>query len=366
MASVSLCMIVKNEEKNIRQCLDSVCCLVDEIIVVDTGSTDATSSICSEYGARIIPFTWCDDFAAARNIGIEASSCDWILCMDADENLRLNANGTLQALLEKQNFAVFRIPMIHYYGPEPCGEERSYRSTGIRLFRNTPSFRFTGRIHEHLLLGNMDQDIGFLPDICIRHFGYMDAYLAKKSGRNLYLLLEENKLRPNDPWIFYHLAVEYYHLEEYSVCLDYINKSLAVFLASNQLPPALLYKLKYHLLLNTKNLKAAYNGIDKAVQLYPDYVDLRFYQGLAQYLMDQPDKAIQTFTYCLILGESHPYYLILAGTGSFMALYYIGRCYLQKGKIPMAAEAFRQALDINPEFTQAGQALSDLNDDHTQ
>ncbi len=82
---ISLCMIVKNEEENLGRCLKSVQDLVDEIIVVDTGSTDKTVEIAKEYGAKVHYFKWCNDFSAARNESLKYASKNWILIMDGDD-----------------------------------------------------------------------------------------------------------------------------------------------------------------------------------------------------------------------------------------------------------------------------------------
>lgn len=84
---ISLCMIVKDEEELLPHCLASVQGAVDEMIVVDTGSSDRSPEIARQHGAVVVPFEWCDDFAAARNAGLEQASGDWILFLDADEVL---------------------------------------------------------------------------------------------------------------------------------------------------------------------------------------------------------------------------------------------------------------------------------------
>lgn len=89
MITISLCMIVKNEEPVLARCLDSVASMMDEIIIVDTGSTDRTKEIAAQYTSRIYDFTWCDDFSAARNYAFSLATMDYIYCPDADEYLDL-------------------------------------------------------------------------------------------------------------------------------------------------------------------------------------------------------------------------------------------------------------------------------------
>src|SRR5690348_3827247 len=89
--TISLCMIVKNEEKYLERCLKSVEGVVDEIIIVDTGSTDQTTEIAEKFGAKILRYQWNDDFSSARNYSLKNAKCDWILILDADEELDIQS-----------------------------------------------------------------------------------------------------------------------------------------------------------------------------------------------------------------------------------------------------------------------------------
>ena len=110
---LSVCMIVKNEERFLGQCLASVKDIADELIVIDTGSTDRTIEIAREHGAQVGYFEWCNDFAAARNASIAAATGDWILFLDADEELSLAEKQNLPVLLNSNNVALIRLPLIN-------------------------------------------------------------------------------------------------------------------------------------------------------------------------------------------------------------------------------------------------------------
>ena len=100
--TLSLCMIVKNEEANLGLCLESVKGVADEIIIVDTGSTDRTVEIARRYGAKISSYKWDDDFAAARNVSLQSATSNWIMVLDADEALAEEDRGRLRALLRQE------------------------------------------------------------------------------------------------------------------------------------------------------------------------------------------------------------------------------------------------------------------------
>ena len=110
---LSVCMIVKNEERFLGQCLASVKDIADELIVIDTGSTDRTVEIAREHGAQVGHFEWCNDFAAARNASIAPATGDWILFLDADEELSPAEKQNLPALLDSDNVALIRLPLTN-------------------------------------------------------------------------------------------------------------------------------------------------------------------------------------------------------------------------------------------------------------
>src|SRR3989338_5592832 len=99
--TISLCMITKNEEKYLEQCLNSVKDLVDETIIVDTGSTDKTKEIAKRFNAKVYDFKWADDFSAARNESLKHATKDWILILDADEVMDKEAVKTIKEDLIK-------------------------------------------------------------------------------------------------------------------------------------------------------------------------------------------------------------------------------------------------------------------------
>src|SRR5580658_1936052 len=98
---VSLCMIVRNEEASLRECLASVEGLWNDLVVVDTGSSDGTKAVAVAHGARVFDFPWCDDFSAARNESLRHALGDWVFWMDADDRLRSGSRPKLQGLLSE-------------------------------------------------------------------------------------------------------------------------------------------------------------------------------------------------------------------------------------------------------------------------
>ncbi|MBS4022802.1 MAG: glycosyltransferase family 2 protein [Dethiobacter sp.] len=173
---LSLCMIVKDEAENLPRCLESARDTVDEIIVVDTGSTDNTPEIALRYGARVFHYTWQGDFAAARNYSLDQATGEWILCLDADEELRKGDGVKLRSLLNISGVEGYCFPVVNFYGRH---QGFDYMTDLVcRLFRNRRSYRFQRAIHEQVvdLIAAFAGEASLkTADVQIRHYGYLHS-----------------------------------------------------------------------------------------------------------------------------------------------------------------------------------------------
>ena len=209
IASISLCVIARNEEHCLARCLCSAQQLVDEIIVVDTGSTDHTVRIAIEHGACVFTFDWDDDFAAARNYAISKAQGNWILVLDADEALSLFSREELLAFMKKSPAEgyYFRICSYLDYG-------HTLEDHVVRLFKNKPEYRFAGAIHEQIAgsiqCGNTNTGLAFAP-FTIDHYGYSVKEIVDKHkfDRNTTIIRKALIESPQDPFLHYSLGIEY-------------------------------------------------------------------------------------------------------------------------------------------------------------
>ncbi len=179
-ATVSATLIVRDEERFLGGCLDSLAGRVDEVVVADTGSTDRTREIAREHGARLIEHRWSEDFAAARNAALDAAAGDWILYIDADERVASWDRAALEPILAETR----AIACTVRFRPQ-TGYTR-YREH--RIFRNRPDLRFRGVIHESILpalheIAKRERAIVAASGVAIDHLGY-DGDLAAKHRRN--------------------------------------------------------------------------------------------------------------------------------------------------------------------------------------
>jgi glycosyltransferase involved in cell wall biosynthesis len=220
---VSLTMIVKNEEQNIATCLESVHDLVDEIIVVDTGSTDATKSIAASLGARVFDFPWVDDFAAARNESIRHATRQWVFCLDADDRLDEENRARLRALFSQlpAGNVAYLMKLLCYPSPPV---------TKVQLFRNDPRVRWKYRCGEQICHAVRESG-GELrwSDVVILHTGYHNpTHLSAKAERNLRCYRLENREHPNDPHVLAGIGVQLQNLGQWAEALPYLQESLAL------------------------------------------------------------------------------------------------------------------------------------------
>ncbi|WP_263706287.1 TPR domain-containing glycosyltransferase [Shouchella tritolerans] len=318
--TISLCMIVKNEEAHIEQCLKSVHDIVDEIVIVDTGSTDQTVEICKKYTKNIHSFQWNQNFSEARNESIQRAKSKWILWLDGDEELdRENIDNLKAALSQKKEEAILYVPIINYIG-KSVQEEDAYNIYQPRIFRNGKKLVFQNRIHETLEIPNAGLVEDTL-DVPIKHYGYLDSFKTskKKHDRNLSLLKIELNNEKHSPWVEYHAASEYYNAKNYEKAFHFVNYAILKFIEHGLIPPAIVYRLKYAILIDSNNIDGAWPSINQAILLYPDYVDLYYIKGTVLFHLKKYEEAVEALDQCLKLGEDNHKYLILKGAGSFRA-----------------------------------------------
>jgi glycosyltransferase involved in cell wall biosynthesis len=218
-------MIVKNEEKYLQGCLDSVRGIADEVVLVDTGSTDRTLEIARNYGAKVFHFDWCNDFSAARNFALKNSTGRWVLYLDADERLTEKSRPLLKKIIRQNLKAGYN-----------CIVNSPDRMTGTpnymryqRLFLNSPDIEFRGTIHEQIVESLVEKKYKIInADIEILHLGYNipKEELQVKARRNLDYLLKEIKARPS-AYNAFQLAQTYAVLEEKEKAVEYFEKTLA-------------------------------------------------------------------------------------------------------------------------------------------
>lgn len=205
---ISLCMIVKDEESNLPRCLASVEGVVDDIVVVDTGSSDRTPALAAAAGARVFDIPWPNDFAKARNEAIARARGAWVLVLDADEELDGSFRTGVQACLLATAAAAVRVVVENL---SPAGDvARSTEAPSVRLFRNVPAHRYERSIHEQISPSILRAG-GTIDDAPLRilHHGYTSdlAQGGSRAERNLAMLEAELARCPYDAGLRVHVGL---------------------------------------------------------------------------------------------------------------------------------------------------------------
>lgn len=351
MTRLSLCMIVKNEEKNLPQCLDSVKDVVDELIVMDTGSSDRTVEIAQSYGAKIPTFAWVNDFSAARNVALTHVTGDWVLVLDADEALAPSAVKSIQAAIANPDYLA--VNLIRH----EIGAAQSPYSLVSRLFRRHPQISFNRPYHSliddsviALLKQEKQWQIVDLPEIAILHYGYTTEAIAslnkyERAQQAMEGFLAKN---PNDPYTCSKLGAIYLKTGDPKAGIKLLKRGLK----SNRASIHVLFELHYHLAnayVAQKEWEPAAKHYQKAInQPILEPLKLGAYNNFGSLLQSIGDltNAQQAFEITIKIDPNFS-----------QGYYNLGLIYKAQNQLDMAVDAYQTAIAINPTYADAYQNL---------
>ena len=364
---ISGCLIVKNEEQNLSRCLSSLAPHVDELIVVDTGSNDQTVAIAQSFSAQIFHFDWCDDFSAARNFALAQATGEWILALDADEELVVHQGNWREQLAMNNNCWICSIALS-------SSDDDLTVMEAQRLFRNSSRLRYFGKYHEHLLLDQATPDSGVIQknaDLSLIHYGYALEVLPQKSKMRIPIL--EN-IRQSDGLNFmllwtlsgmYEVTEDWANVES---CYEEAAERLFLALVENEKPsdfrsvPSWLFGLgvKY---LKAEDLDSLHLICQRGIEWCPDFPPLFFLTGLLMKLMGFSLAAQAYFQKCLFFDQTghyskaEPFDLQLIKAKPHFELGHIALSLSQREE---ALSHFRDCLKYDPNYSAAENVLQSL------
>jgi tetratricopeptide (TPR) repeat protein len=348
--SVTACLIVKNEEAHLDRCLKSLEGFADEIVVVDTGSTDRTIDIAVSYGAKIGHFKWCDDFAAARNASLELATGRWALWIDADEEI---APGSLNALREgliRPQFGGYFIRIVNFLSDTSEGSQ--YVHTPVRLFQNLPGVSFQGRIHEQVLpsIAKLGMKTATLSDATLNHYGYRPSEMESKNklDRTISMLEREVKAHPDNAFHWFNLA------NAFSVAGIHDRAEQAA-LKANQFAPsdASYIRETYQILVSAQiglgKFEQALETCDEAEKRGAHSILNEFERGLALFKLYRNEEALQSIDKCFQMDWPEG---LTGDYGIFTHKRHLlkGQILSQMDRYDEALPLFDFALGIDPDF----------------
>ncbi len=357
---VSLCMIVKDEAENLPRCLSSVYGLADEIVIVDTGSADDTRAAAERFGARVFSFAWVDDFSSARNYSLEQAGGEWVLVMDADEELAPGSAILLRPFLQRRDVEGLFITMVNFHGENAGTDLETYLY--LKIFRNRSCYRYTRPLHEQLL--GIPADLkGFLavPEARCLHYGYLSQYEQKKdkSNRNFGIIRAEIERSP-DAFNYLSLAQEYFRAGRLEEAVKAALESCRL-LDKRAYYGAKLYKLLGTGYCQLERYREALEVCREGVIHYPDYPDLVYLLGAACLGLERYAQAVGFFRQCLAMGSlASPLLMRDQAYTGYRAYLALGQAYFSLGKVEDAIECYRRALGLNPDCLSAAERVEEL------
>ncbi len=364
---VSLCMIARNEERFLPECLARAQQAVDEIVLVDTGSTDRTIAIAESFGAKVLQVPWSDDFSAPRNVGLEAATGDWVLVLDADEFLQPGSCERIRDLVQNPKVLGYHLHFVNVYG-----NGKTLGVMMVRLFRNLPGIRYQNVIHEQVTpsLQRLGQPLGLVlasAEVVVDHHGYTDAVMNErgKNERNERLFLKQLAQTPDDIYGLYKYgdflrrvpgrgADSRLQLER---CLQLILQG----------PPSLPRELPYASEVAALcALEAARAGdhvrarevIDVALRRFVPTPNLHYLAASVALADGRAEDAIVHYRRCLAYRGQVLVVPIQDGITGHVSLAGIAQAWMHRGDLDRAVPLLEQAVALEPSYEVAQLALS--------
>ena len=357
--TLSICMIVKNEEHHLADCLKSVQGFADEIVVVDTGSTDNTVKIADSFGAKVIHSNWRNDFSYSRNISLDHATGRWILWLDADDRVPPSEVEKFTRLKSAPPDRAFFM-MIRNVRRDGFGEQWFQ----LRMFPNCSEIRFERKIHEQILPSlNRLRIPTKQVDIRIDHMGYENPKMQRdKALRNLQILFADLANHQEDPLYLAAIANSYFVIEEFGEAINWYKKILKI-PNGRQKHPDLYFQAPTSIGLCLKNLgdlSAAWEWIETALADNPRKIDSLFIGAELKEKMKDPSGAAELYERVLqapLLCSSCP---VDPDTIKAKSLLCLGRIYTKAGRWNQGEGAYRKCTEKYPTVGQAFRELGEL------
>lgn len=360
---LSLCMIVRDNEKTIEACLKSIRPWVDEMVVVDTGSKDRTQQIVEELGGRLFHFPWCDDFSAARNESLKYAAGDWVFWMDSDDTISEECGRRLRDLAcgEHDSRTLGYVMQVHCPGADEEGRDDLTIVDHVKLFRNRLGLQFEGRIHEQIIpaIRRAGGEVAFT-DISVVHSGSDHSVEGRKGKleRDFRLLRLEFEEEPDHPFVLFNLGMTHADCEQYEEAIKYLNRCIEVSHAEeSHLRKA--YALLVNAYAQSDRHDSAWGTCQTGLKLFPDDKELLFRAGMLHHHLGRLEEAEQTYLRALHDHEERHFTSVDSGIAGAKARHNLAIVYEDMGELDKAEEQWRVVLQEKDRYRPGWRGLGE-------
>jgi len=363
MSRISAVLIVRNEEARLENCLASLAGVVDEIAVVDTGSTDRSIEIARDHTARCYDFTWIDDFSAARNFAIDLAAGDYVLQIDADEVVDnpAEAGRLLREFVTRHTpDVVGTVEIINVAG---FGTDAQETIDHTERFFCRGRFRYQGAIHEQVTPITGEKRAA-PTGLRLRHWGYAQAPDAPdhKAHRNKRILARELSRHPDDEYFLYQLGKAHYSLKEFPEAAAAFEAALRAIRFDPAAPPrgrlgvvsrevltGVVVSLAYAYVNTNRTADAETLLAEHAALAHAgtDRADFHHVRGYVYLMQGDIARSRAAYLESMRLGATAEDVL---GTGSFRSAYHLGLLCEAEQDLPGALEQYRRSLELKPDY----------------
>src|SRR5271166_6633065 len=345
--SVSLTIIARDEQENLPKCLSSVVGLFDEIVVIDTGSTDRTREIARGFGARVFDFVWVNDFAAARNAALARAKRDYAFWLDADDVLDPPQRVKLQALLDGLRTGDEAAYVVRCScDPGANGDGGQTVVDQNRLFPVREGVRWTYAVHEQILPALRRANVPVRwTDLTVRHTGYTDpAMRERKLQRDCKILEAKLAERPDDPFVLFNLGSIAVERQDWPNALGQLQRSLSRSAPTDSITRKLLVLIaRCHQMLG--DLPAALNACSEGLRIDPDDAEIHFRKAILLRKAGQPAEAEACWRRLLTLKRPDQFCSVDQGIYGHLTLRNLAVLAEERGDSIEAQRLWRMVLD---------------------
>ncbi len=361
---LSLCMIARDNERTLGECLASIRPWVDEMIVVDTGSKDGTAELARSFGAQVFRYRWCDDFSAARNESLRHAHGEWLFWMDSDDTIDAENGRKLRALARQAAppGVLGYVVQVHCPNVPRDGGTDVTVVDHVKLLLNVPELRFEGRIHEQVLpaLRRLGGQVAW-SDVFVRHSGadLTPDGLERKIARDLRILHAELRERPEHPFTLFNLGMTYAEKGEPKQAIDYLQRSLAV-AQPTESHVRKAYALLVSMYAGQEAWEEAWNACFAGLQVYPSDAELLFRAGGLQQRLGRPAEAAALYERVLHVNEERHFTSIDQGILGYKLHYNLATVFAQLGRYREAGDHWRRVIAERPRSLAAWRGLAEV------